>query len=119
MMENNLDRMMVGGAVGLVLVIAACTIRLRDDACEITSSSFTPLGPRAPSLGPSHTVSQETDDALRKCAEGRTATGRPFPGEGAAPSTLSDHDGCQARPVLGLPQGDDSRSFAIPAPQGR
>jgi hypothetical protein len=126
MMEYKLDLILRRVAVGLVvlLVIVACTIRLRDDACETGSPA--PIDRDfdlpAPRLGPSHTATQEENDALLRCGEGRTAPRSPSLGERTARSTLSDRDGCQA-PALDVSLSDDSRptpnSFAIPAPEGK
>lgn len=126
MMEYKIDLilMRVAAALLVLLIIGACTIRLRDDACESDASSsiardFDHIIPR---LGPSHTTTQDENDPLLTCGDGSAATRGSSRGESAAPSILSDRNGCRA-PRLGVPLGDVSRptpdSVAIPAPEGR
>jgi hypothetical protein len=125
MLGHKLDPILMRVAVGLLvlLVIVACTIRLRDDACETRSAApiTRDFDPPAPRLGQSHTAIWEENDAFLRCSEGRTATRSPSLGKRTTRSTLFDRDGCQA-PALGVPLSDDSRatpnSIAIPAPEG-
>jgi hypothetical protein len=127
MMEYKLDLilMRVAAALLVLLIIGACTIRLRDDACETDASSSIArdFDHMIPKLGPSHATTQDENDPRLECGDGSTAaTHGPSLDESTAPSILSDRDGCRA-PRLGVPLRDVSRptpdSVAIPAPEGR
>jgi hypothetical protein len=128
MMEYKLDLilMRVAAALLVLLIIGACTIRLRDDACETdaSSSSARDFDHMIPWLGPSHITTQDENDPLLACGDGSAATRGASRGESTAPSILSDRNGCRA-PRLGVPLREDGRptpdpdSAAIPAPEGR
>jgi hypothetical protein len=125
MMEYKLDLILMRVAVALLLlVIGACAIRLRDDACETDASSsiardFDHLIRR---LGPSQLTTHDENGPRLKCGDGSTATRGSSQGESTAPSSLSDRDGRRA-PRLGVPlrdaDGPTPDSIAMPVPEGR
>src|SRR5229473_56466 len=101
--RSRLDRLsMVAGVAVMVLVVAACAIKLRDD--EERASSATPASedpnPLAAELARCRSVTPEEKDALEECRRVWAEQRRQFLGQSKTPPTSHlDH----SAPNIGVP----------------
>ncbi|MBV8920954.1 putative entry exclusion protein TrbK-alt [Bradyrhizobium sp.] len=100
----------VAAVVLLVLVVAACSIRLRDD--ESQTLSATPADqvsdPLAAKLAECRSVTSEQKDALAECRKAWAEERRQFLGQ-KAPSASSNNGPPQEGALLFVPPKDQSR----------
>jgi conjugative transfer region protein TrbK len=98
----------VAAAVLLVLVVAACSIRLRDDESQTLSATPTDQAsdPLAVKLAECRSVTSEQKDALSECRKAWAEKRRQFLGQ-KAPSASSGPP--QAGSSLFVPPKDESR----------
>jgi conjugative transfer region protein TrbK len=104
--RSRLDRLsMVAGAVVMVLVVAACAIKLRGDEDQISALPSTQdVDPLAPELARCRTVTSEQKDALAECRRIWAEQRRQFLGQSKTP--------------VGLPN-DNAPNIRFPAPGPR
>jgi conjugative transfer region protein TrbK len=100
----------VAAAVLLVLVVAACSIRLRDDESQTLSATPTDQAsdPLAAKLAECRSVTYEQKEALAECRKAWVEKRHQFLGQNA-PSALSDTGTPQAGASLFVPPKDQSR----------
>jgi conjugative transfer region protein TrbK len=108
---------MVAGVAVMVLVVAACTIKLRDDEDQISAlPSAREVDPLAAELARCRTVTSEQKDALAECRRIWAEQRRQFVGQSKTRSPTSHPD--TTAPNIGVPASvprkDESR-----LPQGR
>jgi conjugative transfer region protein TrbK len=111
MSMKKLERLpIVFAALLVVLAVAACAIRLRDD--EDQTKSSVPVGgasdPLASRLAECRSVTSEQKDMLSECREAWAEQRRQFLGQKAPPSS-SDNGTAQEGPSLFVPPKDESR----------
>src|SRR6266851_756122 len=102
--RSRIDRLsMVAGVAVMVLVVAACAIKLRDD--EEQASSASPVSedpnPLAAELARCRSVTSEQKDALEKCRRVWAEQRRQFLGQSKPPTPTSHPD--DSAPNIGFP----------------
>jgi conjugative transfer region protein TrbK len=100
----------IAAVVLVVLVVAACAIRLRGDEPQ-TSSPTSVDGasdPLATKLAECRSVTYEQKDALSECSKAWAEKRRQFLGQKAPPSPF-DKGASQEGPSLFVPPKDESR----------
>jgi conjugative transfer region protein TrbK len=104
--RSRLDRLsMVAGAAVMVLVVAACAIKLRGDEDQISAlPSAQEVDPLAAELARCRTVTSEQKDALAECRRIWAEQRRQFLG--------------QSKTQIGLPN-DNGPNIRFPAPGSR
>jgi conjugative transfer region protein TrbK len=111
MNTKTLERLPTVAAVMLVvLVVAACAIRLRGDEDQINSSASAERAsdPLATKLAECRSVTYEQKDALSECRKAWAEKRRQFLGQ-KAPSASFDKETPQAGSSLFVPPKDESR----------
>ena len=100
----------MAAVVLLVLVVAACAIRLRDDEDQTNSSqpADRTSDPLATKLAECRSVTSEQKDALAECRKAWAENRRHFLGRNA-PSASPDSGPPQEGPSLFVPPKDQSR----------
>jgi conjugative transfer region protein TrbK len=103
---------MVAGVAVMVLVVAACTIKLRGDEDQIPAlPSAQEVDPVAAELARCRTVTSEQKDALAECRRIWAEQRRQFLGQSKTPTPASHPD--QSAPNIGFqapgPRKDKSR----------
>src|SRR5712692_7593026 len=112
--RSRLDRLsIVAGVAVMVLVVAACAIKLRDDKGQASSASPASEDPNplAAELARCRRVTPEQTDALEECRRIWAEQRRQFLGQSKTPSpTTRTNDGASniGVPALG-PRKDKSR----------
>ena len=112
--RSRLDRLsMVAGVAVMVLVVAACVIKLRDDEDQTSSASSmsTDADPLAAELARCRRVTPEQTDALAECRRIWAEQRRQFLGQSKTPTPATrTNDGGPniGVPALG-PRKDNSR----------
>ena len=110
--RSRLDRLsMVAGVAVMVLVVAACAIKLRGDEDQISAlPSAQEVDPLAAELARCRTVTSEQKDALAECRRIWAEQRRQFLGQSKTPPTshLDDSAPNIGVPALG-PRKDKSR----------
>ena len=107
-----LDRLPTVAAVVLVvLVVAACAIRLRDDGGQTLSAASTDQASDAltAKLAECRSVTYEQKDALSECRRAWAEKRRQFLGQDKAPSASSDNEAAKKGSSLFVPPKDESR----------
>jgi len=106
--RSRLDRLpMVAGVAVMVLVVAACAIKLRDDEDQISAlPSAQAVDPLAAELARCRTVTSEQKDALAECRRIWAEQRRQFLGQSKTPTPT------------GLPN-DNAPNIRFPAPGPR
>src|SRR5260370_30147029 len=101
--HGRLDRLsIVAGVAVIVLVVAACAIKLRGDEDQISAlPSAQEVDPLAAELARCRTVTSEQKDALAECRRVWAEQRRQFLGQSKTPSTTSHPD--DTPPNIGLP----------------
>jgi conjugative transfer region protein TrbK len=102
--HDRLDRLsVVAGVAVMVLVVAACAIKLRDD--EEQASSVSPASedpnPLAAELARCRSVTPEQKDALEECRRVWAEQRRQFLGQSKTPAPASHPD--DSAPNIGFP----------------
>jgi conjugative transfer region protein TrbK len=108
---------MVAGVAVMVLVVAACTIKLRDDEDQISAlPSAREVDPLAAELARCRTVTSEQKDALAECRRIWAEQRRQFVGQSKTRSSTShpDTNASNIGVPASVPRKDESR-----LPQGR
>ena len=111
MIKKKLERLPYASAVVLVvLVLAACAIRLRDDEPQPNSpaSADGVSDPLATKIAECRSVTYEQKDALSECRKAWAEKRRQFLGH-QAPSSSSDNGSPQEGRSLFVPPKDESR----------
>jgi conjugative transfer region protein TrbK len=111
MKANKLERLPLMMAVVLVvLVVAACAVRLRDDEHQTGSSASAGRAsdPLATKLSECRSVTYEQKDALSECRKAWAEKRRQFLGQ-RAPSTSSDDGSARDGTSLFVQPKDESR----------
>jgi len=111
MNTKTLERLPTVAAVMLVvLVVAACAIRLRGDEDQINSSASAERtsDPLATKLAECRSVTYEQKDALSECRKAWAEKRRQFLGQKASPAS-SDNATPQEGSSLFVPPKDESR----------
>ena len=111
MNTKTLERLPTVAAVMLVvLVVAACAIRLRGDEDQINSSASAERAsdPLATKLAECRSVTYEQKDALSECRKAWAEKRRQFLGQ-KAPSASSDKGASREGSSLFVPPKDESR----------
>jgi conjugative transfer region protein TrbK len=100
----------VAAGVLIVLVVAACAIRLRDDEGQTLPATSTnhASDALATKLAECRSVTYEQKDALSECRKTWAEKRRQFLGQ-KAPSASSDNGTPQEGPSLFVPPKDESR----------
>jgi conjugative transfer region protein TrbK len=110
MKQTNFDRLPMATAMLLViLIVAACAIRLRDDENQTPSatSAAEASDPLATKLAECRSVTYEQKDALSEC---RKAWAEKRPQLlGKSPSSSSDNGAAQGSSSLFVPPKDEDR----------
>ena len=109
--RSRLDRLsMVAGVAVMVLVVAACTIKLRGDEDQISAlPSAQEVDPLAAELARCRTVTSEQKDALAECRRIWAEQRRQFLGQKKTPTGLPNDNAPNIRfPAPGAPK-DESR----------
>jgi conjugative transfer region protein TrbK len=101
----------VAALVLVVLVVAACAIRLRDDEDQAKSgaSADQATDPLATKLAECRSVTYEQKDALSECRKAWAEKRRQFLGQDKAPSASSDNEAAKEGSSLFVPPKDGSR----------
>src|ERR1700704_6234620 len=102
--RSRLDRLsMVAGVAVMVLVVAACAIKLRDDKEQASSASPASEDPNplAAELARCRSVTLEQKNALEECRRVWSEQRRQFLGQSKTPSPTSHPDG--GAPNIGFP----------------
>ena len=110
MITKTLDRIPALAAVALVvLVLAACAIRLRGDEGQTSATASTDVtaDPLATKLAECRSVTYEQKDALSECRKAWAEKRRKFLGQKAP--AASDTAAAQAGSSLFVPPKDESR----------
>jgi len=111
--RSRLDRLsIVTGVAVMVLVVAACVIKLRDDEERTSPASPASEGsdPLAAEFARCRTVTPEQKDALAECRRIWSEQRRQFLGQKKTPTTAHPNDGApnmQSSPAG--PRKDESR----------
>jgi conjugative transfer region protein TrbK len=93
---------MVAGVVVMVLVVAACAIKLRGDEDKISAlPSAQEVDPLAAELARCRSVTPEQKDALEECRRIWAEQRRQFLGQSKTPSRTSHPD--DSTPNIGFP----------------
>jgi conjugative transfer region protein TrbK len=103
---------MVAGVAVMVLVVAACAIKLRDDEDQTSSASPASEGsdPLAAEFARCRTVTPEQKDALAECRRIWSEQRRQFLGQKKTPTTAQPNDGAPSmQSSTAGPRKDDSR----------
>jgi conjugative transfer region protein TrbK len=111
MNAKKLERLPYATAVVLVvLVLAACAIRLRDDDGQTLSAASADQAsdPLATKLAECRSVTYEHKDALTECRKAWAEKRRQFLGQ-TAPSASSDNGTSQKGSPLFVPPNDENR----------
>jgi len=111
MNTKTLERLPTLAAVVLVvLVVAACAIRLRGDEGQTNTSASADVtsDPLATKLAECRSVTYEQKDALSECRKAWAEKRRQFLGPKASPAS-SDNATPQEGPSLFVPPKDESR----------
>jgi conjugative transfer region protein TrbK len=109
MKKTTLDRLpMMAAMVLVVLIVAACAIRLRDDEKQYTSAtSFEQASdPLATKLAECRSVTYEQKDALSECRKAWAEKRRQFVGQ--SPPTPAERATSQGASPLFIPPEDSS-----------
>ena len=108
MKQKTLDRLPMMAAVALVvLIVAACAFRLRDDENQNTSAtSFQASDPLATKLAECRSVTYEQKDALSECRKAWAEKRRQFVGQ--TPPMPPGGTTSQGEPPLFVPPEDAS-----------
>ena len=112
MNTKTLERLPLVAAVMLVvLVVAACTIRLRDDENKTMSAAAADQSsdPLATKLAECRSVTYEQKDALSECRKAWAEKRRQFLGQDKAPSASSESEAAKEGSSLFVPPKDGSR----------
>src|SRR5712664_3447128 len=115
--RSELDRLsMVAGVAVMVLVVAACAIKLRGDEDQISAlPSAREVDPLAAELARCRSVTSEQKDALEECRRVWAEQRRQFLGQSKTPTPASHPD--QSAPNIGFP-APGSRKDKSRLPQG-
>jgi conjugative transfer region protein TrbK len=111
--RSRLDRLsIVAGVAVMVLVVAACAIKLRGDDDQISAlPSAQEVDPLAAELAQCRTVTSEQKDALAECRRIWAEQRRQFLGQSKTPTPASHPD--DSAPNIGVPalgpRKDESR----------
>lgn len=111
MIAKKLERLpQAAAALLVVLVLAACAIRLRGDEPQTSSPAVADgiSDPLATKLAECRSVTYEQKDALSECRKAWAEKRRQFLGQ-TAPSPSSDNGSPQEGPSLFVPPKDESR----------
>jgi conjugative transfer region protein TrbK len=110
MKQKTLDRLPMTAAVALVvLIVAACAFRLRDDENQNTSAtSFQASDPPATKLAECRSVTYEQKDALSECRKVWAERRHQFVGQ--TPPTSPERAASQGASPLFIPPEDGSDS---------
>ena len=98
----------VAAGVLIVLVVAACAIRLRDDGGQTLPSDH-PSDALTAKLAECRSVTYEQKDALSECRKAWAEKRRQFLGHDKAPSASSDNEAAKEGSSLFVPPKDGSR----------
>jgi conjugative transfer region protein TrbK len=100
----------VAAGVLIVLVVAACAIRLRDDEGQTLPAASADHAPDAltAKLAECRSVTYEQKDALSECRKAWAEKRRQFLGQKISPAS-SDNGPPQEGPSLFVPPKDESR----------
>jgi conjugative transfer region protein TrbK len=112
MNAKKLERLPTVTAVVLVvLVVAACAIRLRDDEGQTPSAASADQASDAltAKLAECRSVTYEQKDALSECWKAWAEKRRQFLRQDKAPSAASDYEAAKAGSSLFVPPTDGSR----------
>ena len=102
----------VAGVVVMVLVVAACAIKLREEDQTSSASSLTPdANPLAAELARCRTVRPEQKDALEECRCIWAEQRRQFIGQRKTPTpaALPNDSTPNSRPPVSAPRKDETR----------
>jgi conjugative transfer region protein TrbK len=101
----------VAAVVLVVLLVAACAIRLRDDEGQTPSAASADQASDAlaAKLAECRSVTYEQKDALSKCRKAWAEKRRQFLGQDKAPSASSDSEAAKKGSSLFVPPTDGSR----------
>jgi conjugative transfer region protein TrbK len=116
--HDRLDRLsIVAGVAVMVLVVAACAIKLRGDEDQISAlPSAQEVDPLAAELARCRSVTPEQTDALEECRRVWAEQRRQFLGQSKTRSPTSHPD--NNAPNIGVP-ASGSRKDESRLPQGR
>jgi conjugative transfer region protein TrbK len=110
----------VAAGVLIVLVVAACAIRLRDDEGQTLPAASADHAPDAltAKLAECRSVTYEQKDALSECRKAWAEKRRQFLGHDKAPSASSNNEPAKEGSSLFVPPKDESRlSSGYPSSQ--
>jgi conjugative transfer region protein TrbK len=95
----------------VVLVVAACAIRLRGDEGQTNTSASTEAtsDPLATKLAECRSVTYEQKEPLSECRKAWAEKRRQFLGQDKAPSASSDNEAAKKGSSLFVPPKDESR----------
>jgi conjugative transfer region protein TrbK len=101
----------VAAGVLIVLAVAACAIRLRDDESETLSAASADQASDAltAKLAECRSIAYEQKDALSECRKAWAEKRRQFLGQDKAPSASSDNEDAKDGSSLFVPPKDGSR----------
>ena len=101
----------MAAGVLVVLVVAACAIRLRDDEGQTLSAAAADQASDAltAKLAECRSITYEQKDALSECRKAWAEKRRQFLGNDKAPSASSDNDAGKKGSSLFVPPKDGSR----------
>ena len=101
----------MAAVVLVVLVVAACAIRLRDDEGQTLSAESADQASDAltAKLAECRSVTYEQKDALSECRKAWAEKRRQFLGQDKAPSASSDNEAAKEGSSLFVPPKDESR----------
>jgi conjugative transfer region protein TrbK len=101
----------VAALVLIVLVVAACAIRLRDDEDQPKSAAVADQAsdPLVTKLAECRSVTYEQKAALSECRKAWAEKRRQFLGHDKAPSASSDNEAAKEGSSLFVPANDGSR----------
>jgi conjugative transfer region protein TrbK len=112
MTANKLERLPTVAAVALVvLLVAACAIRLRDEEGQTLSAASADQASDAltAKLAECRSVTYEQKDALSECRKAWAEKRRQFLGHDKAPSASSDNEAAKAGSSLFVQPKDERR----------
>ena len=112
MNTKTLERLPTATAMVLVvLVVAACAIRLRDDESQTPSAASADQASDAltAKVAECRSVTYEQKDALSECRKAWAENRRQFLGQDKAPSVSSDNEAAKEGSSLFVPPKDGSR----------
>jgi len=100
----------LAAGVLIVLVVAACAIRLRDEGQTLPAASADHASDALTAkLAECRSVTYEQKDALSECRKAWAEKRRQFLGQDKAPSASSDNEAAKEGSSLFVPPKDESR----------